>query len=218
MMSYEELEGSAAESRARFLGADPFPHLVIDEVFRPDLLRQAVREFPGPEQMAERGGRKGMLELTDPTSVPPGLLEMRSELLGERFRRWLSFVSGIDDLITDPDGSWGALRQSGDGVEGKIHAPPLRHPNKPWYRRLTLILHLTDGLTETNGGCFQLWDTAKVDPRVTIAPLFNRAVVFLGTPTAFHSASLTRLGPDQTRKVMQTLYFTKEAPREDPGS
>lgn len=209
MIRYEPLDGSAEEWRARFAAAEPFPHLVIDDLFEPDRLREAAGGFPGAEQMAERPGRKGMLELSDRALVPTGLCEVSDELLGERFRRWLSLVSGADDLITDPDGSWGALRQSGDGVEGKIHVPPARHPTRPWYRRLTLILHLTDGLTDTNGGCFQLWDEAKVAPRVSLAPLFNRAVVFLSTPTSFHSVSRTRLGPGETRKVMQALYFAE---------
>ncbi len=210
MISYDELEASAEEWRARFSGAEPFPHLVIDGVFHPDRLRHAAREFPAPEQMPEREGRKGVLELSDRRLVPPPLRDVSDELLGERFTRWLSCVTGVEDLITDRDGSWGALRQSGDGVEGKIHVPPARHPSKPWYRRLTLILHLTDGLDETNGGCFQLWDETKAAPRASIAPLFNRAVVFPSTPVSFHSASRTRLGPGQTRKVMQALYFTEE--------
>lgn len=212
MIRYDQLEGRAEEWRARFAGADPFPHVVIDDLFEPDRLREAAGEFPRPEEMAERPGRKGMLEISDRTLVPPRLRHVSDELLGERFTRWLSFVNGIEGLLTDPDGSWGALRQSGDGVEGKIHVPPARHPDKPWSRRLTLILHLTEGLGEANGGWFQLWDDAQAAPRASIAPLFNRAVVFLAAPTSFHSVSPTRLPPGQTRKVMQALYFTQGSP------
>ncbi|MPZ66942.1 MAG: hypothetical protein GEU83_15995, partial [Pseudonocardiaceae bacterium] len=133
--------------------------------------------------------------------------------LSARFTAWLSQVSGLDELATDPQGNWGVLRQSGDGVEGKIHVPPQRHPDKPWYyRRLTLILHLSEDLSEANGGCFQLWDRDKATVRSTIAPLFNRAVVFLNAPTAYHNASRTHLGPGQLRKIMQGLYFTEAAP------
>jgi len=216
MIRYGELERCPEEWRDRFAEAEPFPHLVIDDLLEPGSLRDAVREFPAREQMPERPGRKGMLELADPALVPPLLADVSHELLGERFTRWLSFVSGIDGLTTDPGGSWGALRQSGDGVEGKIHVPPVMHPTRPWYRRLTLILHLTDGMGEGNGGCFQLWDAAKDAPRVSIAPLFNRAVVFLATPRSFHSVSPTRLGPGETRKVMQALYYTEDAPTERP--
>lgn len=212
MIRYEELEGSRDEWRVRFVTAEPFPHLVIDELFHPDIIREAARDFPSPRGMPKKPDRKGVLELSDRRLVPPLLRQMSDELLGVRFTAWLSFVSGVDELITDPDGNWGVLRQSGDGVEGKIHVPPSQHPNKPWYRRLTLILHLTPGLSQGNGGCFQLWDRDKVAPRVSIAPLFNRAVVFLNSPTAFHNASRTSLGPGQMRKIMQALYFTERAP------
>lgn len=211
MIRYEELQGSRAEWRARFATAEPFPHLVIDELFHPDAILEAARVFPDPSEMAEKPNRKGVLELSDRRLVPPLLRQMSDELLSERFTAWLSFVSGVDEFITDPDGNWGVLRQSGDGVEGKIHVPPSQHPSKPWYRRLTLILHLTPDLSERNGGCFQLWDREKVTPRVSIAPLFNRAVVFLNSPTAWHNASRTRLGPGETRKIMQALYFTERA-------
>lgn len=212
MIRYDQLEGRAEEWMASFAGADPFPHVVIDDLFEPDGLRAAAGEFPAPEHMAERPGRAGVLEVADRQLVAPRLGDVSDELLGERFTRWMSFVSGVDGLVTDPEGSWGALRRSGDGIEGKIHVPPARHPDKPWSRRLTLILHLTDGLDETSGGCFQLWDEARDAPRTSIAPFFNRAVVFLCTPTSFHSVSRTRLAPDQARKVMQALYFTQGSP------
>lgn len=211
MIRYEKLEGSCEEWRARFATAEPFPHLVIDEMFRSDLIRDAARDFPSPSEMPEKPNRKGVLELSDRRLVPPLLRQVSDELLGERFTAWLSFVSGIDDLITDPDGNWGVLRQSGDGVEGKIHVPPSQHPNKPWYRRLTLILHLSEGLRGRNGGCFQLWDREKAAPMVSVAPLFNRAVIFLNGSVAFHNASRTRLDAGQMRKIMQALYFIERA-------
>lgn len=212
MIGYDQLEGAADGWRDRFSSATPFPHLVIDELFHAQQLAEAAREFPRPEDMAPRAGKPGVLELADPAAVPPGLRHASEELLGSRFTSWLSLVSGIDGLVTDPGGSWGALRQSGDGVEGGIHVPPARHPGRPWYRRLTLILHLSEGLGEENGGCFQLWDSRKDSPRVSVPPLFNRAVVFLTSPVAFHNASRTRLAPGQMRRVMQTLYFTATPP------
>lgn len=217
MIRYEQLEAAGEEWRACFSRARPFPHLVVDELLDADAVAAAAREFPAPDEMAERPNRKGVLELTDQRLVPPLLRQVSDELLGPRFTAWLSHVTGVDGLVTDRDGSWGALRQSGDGVEGKIHVPPAHHPTKPWHRRLTLILHLAPGLSESNGGCFQLWDDDGDDaaPRASIAPLFNRAVVFLNSPAAFHSVSRTHLGPGETRKVMQALYFTEASPGSD---
>lgn len=212
MMGYEKLEESREECRDRFASADPFPHLVIDELFHPDFIREAAGHFPGPTEMVEKPDRKGVLELSDRRLLPPLLRQVSDELLSQRFVAWLSFVSGVEDLFADPEGNWGALRQSGDGVAGKIHVAPAQPANRPWYRRLTLILHLTEGLNADNGGCFQLWDREKLAPRASITPLFNRAVIFLNVPTAFHSASRTRLGPGETRKTMQSLYFTEGAP------
>ncbi len=212
MIGYEKLEESREECRDRFARAEPFPHLVIDELFYQDRIREAARQFPSPSDMVEKPNRKGVLELSDRHLLPPLLRHVSDELLSERFVAWLSLVSRVEDLFADYEVNWGALRQSADGVEGKIHVAPERPAHKPWFRRLTLILHLTDGLSEDNGGCFQLWDRDKIAPRVSIAPLFNRAVVFLNTPTAFHNASMTRLGPGETRKTMQSLYFTAGAP------
>lgn len=209
---YEELEGSAEQWRDRFATAEPFPHVVIDKLFDPAAIAEAARDFPDPGEMSEKPGRAGVLELSDRSRVPPRLVDVSDELLSPRFTAWLSLVSGLDELMTDVRGNWGVLRQAGDGVEGKIHVPPERHPDKPWYRRLTLILHLSEGLSEANGGCFQLWDRDKTAPRKIIAPLFNRAVVFLNSPTAYHNASRTRLRPGQMRRIMQALYFTERAP------
>ncbi len=208
MIRFEELEASVGEWRARFAGAEPFPHVVIDQLCDADRLRDVAREFPDPAEMPPKPGRTGVLELSERDRLPPGLRSVSDEVLSPRFVTWLAEVSGVEGLVADPGGSWGALRQSGDGVEGKIHVAPSGHPTKPWRRCLTLILHLTDGLSEANGGCFLLWDGDKVTPQVSIAPLFNRAVVFLNAPTSFHSASRTHLGPGQTRKILQAPYFS----------
>ncbi len=212
MIRSDNLEGSGEEWRLRFSEATPFPHLVLDDLFRIEPLTEAAHTFPGPDEMAEKSGKPGVLEISDRTRVPPLLAQISDELLGARFTDWLAGVSGIENLITDPAGNWGVLRQSGDGVEGKIHVPPARHPDKPWFRRLTLILHLTPGLNEGHGGRFQLWDRDKTTPQVSLLPLFNRAVVFATSPVAFHSASRTCLAPGQMRRVMQALYFTDSAP------
>lgn len=208
---YEELERSVGRWRDSFARAEPFPHVVIDELFDPTFLAEAARDFPEPSEMTEKPGRTGVLEMSDRSRIPPRLVDVSDELLSARFTAWLAQVSGIDGLTTDPGGNWGVLRQSGDGVEGKVHVPPERHPDKPWHRRLTLILHLSEGLSEANGGCFQLWDRDKTTVRRTVAPLFNRAVVFLNSPTAYHNASRTRLAPGQMRRIMQALYFTEAA-------
>lgn len=212
MIRYAELEGSAGQWRDCFANAEPFPHVVIDELFDPALVAEVARDFPDPSEMAEKPGKAGVLELSDRSRVPSRLVDISDELLSPRFTAWLSQVSGLEGLTTDPGGNWGVLRQSGDGVEGKIHVPPQQHPDKPWYRRLTLILHLSEDLSEANGGCFQLWDRDKATVRRSIAPLFNRVVVFLNSPTAYHNASLTRLAPGQMRRIMQSLYFTESAP------
>lgn len=212
MIRYEELEGSVDLWREHFGGADPFPHVVIDDLFDPASLAAAARDYPDPSEMAEKPGRTGVLEMSDRRRVPSRLVDVSDELLSPRFTRWLAQVSGVDGLVADPGGNWGVLRQSGDGVEGGIHVPPQQHPDKPWYRRLTLILHLTEDLDEANGGCFQLWDRDKATVRRSIAPRFNRAIVFLNGPTAYHNASLTRLEPGRMRRIMQGLYFTEAAP------
>lgn len=212
MIRYAALEESRELCRDRFSAAEPFPHLVIDQLFVPDHLGAAARQVPLPEEMAAKTNRKGVLELSDRRLLPPLLRQVSDQLLSPRFVAWLSFVSGVDDLFTDSKDHWGALRQSGDGVEGSVHIAPRQAADKPWLRRLTLILHLSEGLGEVNGGCFQLWDHDKNAPQISIAPLFNRAVVFLNVPHAFHNASRTRLAPGETRKTMQSLYFTQEAP------
>lgn len=211
-MRYEQLEESREQCRDRFGRAQPFPHLVIDELFEPDQIRVAAGTFPGPSEMAPKPGRQGVLECADRQLLPPLLWQISDELLGQRFVAWLSGVSGVAELRTDPGANWGALRQSGDDVEGGVHIAPAQPENSPLFRRLTLILHLSEGLGEDDGGFFQLWDQDKVAPRTCIAPLFNRAVVFLNIPTAYHNASRTHLGPGRTRKTMQILYFTEGPP------
>lgn len=155
MLRYDRLDASLEQFKNQFSTAGPFPHLVVDEMFDIELIAEAAQHFPNPSDMPERPDRKGVLELTDRQKIHPLLRTVSDDLLSARFVSWLSAVTGIDNLITDPDGRWGLLRQSGDGVEGKIHLAPERNPDNGWYRRLTLIFHFTPELSEDNGGCFQ---------------------------------------------------------------
>lgn len=208
MIRYGDLTDLAQQWRTSYITAEPFPHLVIDHVFDHTFLAEAAQEFPSISEMQERAGSPGVYQMSDRARLSPRLRMITDELLGKTFGQLLSDITETR-VLTDPAGEWGTLRQSVDGVEGKIHYPPLVHGTKPWRRALILILTVTEGLDERNGGCLQLWDEGRETPRATLAPLFNRAVVFQASDKAFHSASRTSLGSDQTRKVIQALYFTE---------
>src|SRR5262249_14612242 len=91
------------------------------------------------------------------------------------------------------------------------------HPGTRWHRRLNLIVYLNPEWEDSWGGNLQLqadpWNGDTRGP--TIAPLFNRAVVFETTERSWHGFSPIHLPPEKktlSRKSFAIYLYTKERP------
>lgn len=132
------------------------------------------------------------------------------------FVEFLEQLTGLGGLIPDPHYWGGGLHQIQTGGKLDIHADFNIHPKLKIDRRVNVLLYLNRGWKEEWGGQLELWDNAMTKKQVSIAPTFNRMVVFNNTDFSFHGhpEPLT-CPPDVTRKSMALYYYTNGRPEEE---
>ena len=203
-----------------FHSAKPFRHVVIDSFFDPALCQRLLEQFPQFEdryalnEVGELGGKAVRMDVCELSDI---YRQLDLYLQTREFLDFVSAVTGIPDLIYDPDYVGGGTHENRHGQSLDQHVDFNFHPGTRWHRRLNLIVYLNPEWEQVWGGNLQLqadpWNGNNSGP--TIAPLFNRAVVFETTENSWHGFSTIHL-PDSrkslSRKSFAIYLYTKERP------
>ena len=203
--------------RAQFLRAEPFPHVVIDDLFEPDELRSVIRNFPGPAAMKwsafDSPTEKKLGFHHEKSHLPSVIRQFLYKLNSFEMLQLLEDVTGIEGLIPDPYFGGGGIHQIVQGGFLKVHADFNWHPKLKLDRRLNMLVYLNDGWDEAWGGALELWDRDMTAARVKIAPDFNRTVIFATTDHSYHGHPEPLRSPDGvTRKSLSLYYYTNGRP------
>jgi hypothetical protein len=97
-----------------------------------------------------------------------------------------------------------------------------RHPIEAWHRRLNLIIYLNREWGDDWGGELELHSDPRAadDYITTIAPLFNRCVIFETTESSWHGFPRIGLPADRhdlSRKSVALYFYTRDRPAEETG-
>ncbi|HEX7916523.1 2OG-Fe(II) oxygenase [Rudaea sp.] len=219
------MSASALQTRdelaLRFRDAQPFRHVVVDDFFDPAFCQSILDEFPRFEdrfalnEMGEVGGkavRMGVRELS------PTYRELDAFLQTSEFLGYVSKVTGIPDLLYDADYIGGGTHENRDGQNLATHVDFNYHPRTNTHRRLNLIVYLNHEWEQTWGGALELhsdpWNAAA-NHKLSVLPLFNRAVIFETNEVSWHGFEEIRLPADRktiSRKSFAIYLYTKERP------
>jgi Rps23 Pro-64 3,4-dihydroxylase Tpa1-like proline 4-hydroxylase len=209
----------AHSARTSYLQAKPFPHIVIDDFFDPGLLEQVLTEFPRPDAIRwQRFDNAHEIKLASATeaSFGPVTRLLLYHLNSITFLEFLSEVTGIDNLIPDPNFEGGGLHQIVRGGKLGVHADFNRHRRYGLDRRLNLLLYLNKNWCEDYGGHLQLWDRHMSRCEAKILPVFNRVMVFSTTDFTYHGHPDPLECPEgMTRKSLALYYFSNGRPAEE---
>ncbi len=187
MLRIHALEEDVDTLAKRFASADPFPHVVLDDVLALDLFDHAT--FPdmawdGWYRSPERY-QHNKVTCKDPARMPAPFMALIDELSRPRFLRFLEHLSGIEGLMPDPYLEGGGMHMSGPGGILAPHTDFHLHPHLGAYRRLNLILYLEHEWSEEDGGCLELSDRTGAT-REFVVPCYGRAVVFETSDHSYH--------------------------------
>jgi hypothetical protein len=210
-----DLAGFAALAAARryeFAAGEPFAHVVIDDLLNPAAADAVLREFNRPEDgwtfLHHFNEHKRIFTALD--RMGPASRALFAELQSAAFLRSLETLTGIGDLLADPQLDGGGLHETRPGGFLNVHADFLSHTRqRHWSREINLILFLNRDWDESYAGWLELWnaDVSRCVRRIT--PSFNRCVIFRVGRTSFHGVPAgVRCPEGRTRRSIALYYFT----------
>jgi Rps23 Pro-64 3,4-dihydroxylase Tpa1-like proline 4-hydroxylase len=209
----------AQSAHATYVNAQPFPHVVFDNFFDPALVESILEEFPKPDSIRWQkfdNAQEIKLASSVEASFGPATRLLLYHLNSATFLQFLTKVTGIDDLISDPLFEGGGLHQIIPGGKLGVHADFNKHRNFGLDRRLNLLLYLNKDWREEYGGHLQLWDREMTRCQAKVLPIFNRVLIFGTTDFTYHGHPDPLQCPaGMTRKSLALYYFSNGRPAEE---
>lgn len=202
--------------RERFRHALPFPHVVIDEFFEPEIARRLHAQFPA-NAASER-------KVTHPDLAALGgvYAQLDAFARSDAFARWIGAATGIAGLQYDPSNFGGGTHENFAGSDLRPHVDFNYHPVSGLHRRVNLIVYLNPRWNRAWGGAIELYDDPRRDaaPAVSYEPLFNRCIIFETSERSWHGFDRIVLpeGERATRKSISIYLYTRERPESETVS
>jgi Rps23 Pro-64 3,4-dihydroxylase Tpa1-like proline 4-hydroxylase len=212
-----ELADQSKRDRLRkaYATALPWPHVVVDSLCRPDVMRVIRDEILELEATYKETDifkvyqvSQDLRSLNHRRDTLPQLLALRDAVYSPSFRAFVSEVTGCGPLTDQVDCSANFYTQG-------CHL--LCHDDTIGTRRISYIIYFTDPDKEwkhEDGGCFELYareDTTGV-PSTRIMPSFNSMCMFRVVPgESFHSVQEVYTN-DNTRISIQGWFHAAEEP------
>jgi Rps23 Pro-64 3,4-dihydroxylase Tpa1-like proline 4-hydroxylase len=195
--------------------ANPVPHLLLTDFLDPEVASALAKEFPEPNTEAwtqYKHHNENKCGMAKRELFPPALGEVTDELNSPDFVAWLSALTGIAGLVSDPSLEGGGLHQSSRGGFLNVHSDfSHHHYHKHWRRRINLILYLNPGWNANWGGAIELWDAKMRSCRVKYSPMLNHALIFNTDEKSLHGFPEPLDCPESTsRKSIALYYYTVE--------
>ena len=200
-----------AVSAEAYAKADPFPHCVIRNAFKPEFLDEVALEFPDLNVLADRkfnNRYEGKMVTHGESKLSPAAVRLVRELNAEPFLKWLSQVTGIENLMPDPYLVGGGYHEIKRGGKLGVHIDFNKHSMWGADRRVNVLVYLNKDWDAEWGGSIKLYDTNKRE-RVSVSPDFNTMVVFSTTETSWHGHPEPLTCPEhRSRKSIAIYYYT----------
>lgn len=232
LVNYHALLAAQEELAQLYQSNQPFPHIVIDDFLPPGTISKLLAEYPHDQSLPiwndathkdKSSGeyvQKDKRNIRDNLRMPATYRQLIWELNSHYFLDFLSKMTGIGNLIPDPNLRGAGIHQIGRGGFLKVHADFASHREFAIDRRLNFLLYLNQDWPEEYGGHLELWDKAMQGPPLRVLPILNRCVVFSTTSTSYHGHPRPLTCPDGIyRKSLALYYYTNGRPagEAEPG-
>lgn len=200
-------------------GADPFPHIAIDDFIRPEVMEGVYEELLADTNrpwngMEDRYQRK--FACAETRVMGPKTRALIQFLNGQEMINFLEGLTGIEGLIPDPSLAGGGLHELRDGGFLNVHADFNFQRHLKIDRRINLLLYFNKDWKEEFGGNLELWDTEMKACVKRYTPDFNRCVIFNTTDDSFHGNPQPVTTPDaRTRRSIAMYYYTNGRPEHE---
>lgn len=203
--------------------ADPFPHVVLDNFFPADVIQMALENFPPEALASDKVFEMGYAGLHKRQVLPAECNGPARSVFhffnSQPMLEFLEGLSAIPGLIPDPYFVGGGFHETSRGGKLGVHADFRINEQLHLHRRMNVIVYLNPHWDDAYGGHLELWDRKMTHRVKSVAPVFNRCVIFNTDADSYHGHPDPLTTPEGlTRRSMALYYYTasreifKEAP------
>ena len=193
-----------------FRKASPFPHIILEGLFAPQLLELISSDFDRLswsdwrhyDNTNER--KRGSLPNTHFGHATQ--LYFHTVHSG-RFVNFLERISGIEGLITDPQLYTGGLHDIPAGGKFALHTDFNQHSVTKLDNRLVFITYLNKDWRPSYGGELELWSVEQDKCMSVVEPTFGRSILFYQSSKSLHGHPTPVNTPDGRSRRSAAAYF-----------
>ena len=208
----------------QFTCGDPFRHTLIENFFELPFLTNILEEFPEIETDKMRSefgkvSRKHAVHEID--SLGPTFRKWHNVLQSAQFIEWLEKLTGIEQLIFDPEYHGAGTHNNLDGQGMDVHVDFNLHRTTGFHRRLNLIIYICEEWDPARGGNIQLhknpWDRPS-NYYKEYPPFYNNAILFETNDYSWHGFDPISLPNEKnylSRKSLTVYYYSKDRPEHE---
>jgi len=193
-----------------YRSASPYPYLILEELFSREALNAIVQEFGISSSSYWQKFQTSLQNKrgTAPnTNLPPKAQDYFNFIHSGPFIRFLSNVTGIKNLIPDPELHGGGMHEVSTGGHFQVHVDFLKHPRTGLRNRLAVITYLNEDWKEEDGGALELWELTPPRKAVAVLPTFARTVIMEQSERAAHGHP-TPVRDDRKRRAIIAYFYT----------
>ncbi|MDZ4757070.1 MAG: 2OG-Fe(II) oxygenase [Bacteroidota bacterium] len=199
-----------AQLKSDFNSAKPYRHLVIDGFLNKENADYMYSNFPAYDLFNKK--YKGLNEFKAEGSnfqdFDLVFAQMRDEIASEYFCKWLSTVTGIENLYSVPDALGAGLHQGGNGSFLDIHIDFNIHVEQNIHRRINLLVFFNKDWKDEYGGGTEMWNADMTKLEKVVLPNFNRCVIFETNEISYHGYDKIKIPENISRKSFYSYFYT----------
>jgi hypothetical protein len=214
VLDFDRLDRVAQEHREGFANAKPFPHVVLDDFLPAGVAEGLLQDFrdkqDGWKHYHHYNERKSAI--TDLDDMAPHTRRVFEALQSQRTIDFIARLTGIDGLVSDPELEGAGMHRVLPGGHLNIHTDFLTHTKRrSWRREINLLIYLNPGWQPEWNGNLELWDKDMAHCVHSVAPAFNRCVLFHTVPGSYHGhPRKLACPPGESRKHILLYYYRDE--------
>jgi Rps23 Pro-64 3,4-dihydroxylase Tpa1-like proline 4-hydroxylase len=207
--------GSAKRTadRQAYLEAVPWPHLVLDGLFDPALVAAAEAEQLEVARSLSLHTSRRQIKAERSLVVGPASEQLMGVLDSAHWVTFLEELTGVPGLEHDESHFWAGLHVGPVGAFQAVHRDFQKHPATGLFHRVNVLLYLSSGWTEDEGGELEMWTRDTERCARSVLPVAGRLVVFETHAETPHAvARQTSPDPGRVRLALAAYYYSRQPP------
>ena len=204
--------------KKKFQNATPFPFVVIDHFLKEEFAEEIYSSFPSFNDAQKMGfefkavNELKKVQVTDTKQFPSPIQNLNMVLASPEFVSMVGEFTSTPKLLADPELVGGGIHLTSSGGHLDVHVDFNYIEKRKLHRRLNILVFFNKIWEKEWGGYTDFWDQQIKVCHHSLAPIFNRCIIFETSNISFHGVTPIQCPSNQCRKSFAAYYYTLEAP------